>query len=327
MAALPDGDIVARSERGVGSSFRVDIAIGLVENIDMIDSLSLVGENPVAMKTTREGIRLSGRILLAEDNPVNRRLFEQILRNAGANVDVAENGQVALEKAMHAIKQDSSSHETRQGHDVILMDLQMPVLDGYGATRQLRACGYQGPTIALAAHALDEDRRKWIETDCNDVATQPMEKTRLTSVCRHAIKGRDTIFGDTDKSPDGDILATQYQVDSTSLMSGLDGDFELLEELINLFKSNSSELLAEMQESLQSGDQVTLERSAHSLKGAVGNFSAATACEAALAMETFARGDDLTSATGAFSLLPSELESLISELSGIHKSGAMVAGV
>ena len=110
-------------------------------------------------------------------------------------------------------------------------------------------------------------------------------------------------------------------------MSELDGDFELLEELIDLFRSNSSSLLTAMQESLASEDCETLQQSAHSLKGSVGNFSTATAYEAALAMETFARGEDLESAAGAFSLLQSELESLISELSGIHKSGAVVAGV
>lgn len=326
MAALLDGDIVARSERGVGSSFRVNIAIELVENIDMLDSLSLIGENPVPMETTGEEIRLSGRILLAEDNPVNRRLFEQILRNAGAIVDVAENGQVAVEKALQAMKLDSSSKEFRRGYDVILMDMQMPVLDGYGATRQLRDRGYQGPIIALTAHALDEDRRKCIETGCSDVATKPIEKTRLISVCRQAIEAQTAASGNRDKYPCSDIPATQYQVDSTALMNGLDGDFELLEELINLFQSNSSELLAEMQESLQSGDRVMLERSAHSLKGAVSNFSAAGAYEAALAMETFAKGDNLAGAARAFSLLQSELQSLMSELSGIHKCGAVVAG-
>ncbi len=327
MAALLDGDIVARSERGVGSSFKVNIAIELTENIDMLDSLSLIGENPVPMETAGEEIRLNGRILLAEDNPVNRRLFEQILRNAGAIVDVAENGQVAVEKALHAMKRDSSSKEFRRGYDVILMDMQMPVLDGYGATRQLRDRGYQGPIIALTAHALDEDRKKCIETGCSDVATKPIEKTRLISVCRRAIEAQTAVLCDEDSDPCADLSAASCQVDSTALMNGLDGDFELLEELTNLFTQNAFELLTSMQESLQSRDRVTLERSAHSLKGAVSNFTTASAYEAALSVETFARDDDFASANGVFSLLQSELQSLISELSGIHKSGAVVAGV
>ncbi len=320
MATMLNGEIVVRSEIGMGSSFRVTFDTGRLDNVDMLDSLSLLGDHAAEPDCIRQRIKLTGRILLAEDNPVNRRLFEQILRNAGATVDVAENGEIAVEKAINAGQQSSSSCGTSLPYDMILMDMQMPVLDGYTATRQLRECGYRGPIIALTAHALDEDRRKCIQTGCDDVVTKPVDKDTLISVCRHWIESGAEVSRADDCAEQDSV---DYRVDVSTLIDGIDGDFELLRELTEIFRVNSSTLLAAMDESIRRGDHLELERSAHSLKGAVSNFTVSGAYNIALAVETSARDQDIVRSKHAYSLLQSELDSLLSELSKVCEQGAM----
>ena len=145
----------------------------MVEGADIAASAHVAALTPpTATPTPAIPSRLECSVLLAEDGPDNQRLITFLLRKAGAIVTLAENGKIALETALAA-------HAAGTPFDVILMDMQMPVMDGYQATSQLRAAGYGGPIIALTAHAMEGDREKCVEVGCSDYATKPIEREKL----------------------------------------------------------------------------------------------------------------------------------------------------
>ena len=121
------------------------------------------------------------RILLAEDGLDNQRLVAHILRLAGAEVAVAENGQEAFERVQSA---------AGLPFDAILMDMQMPVMDGYEATRRLRKAGYRGPILALTAHAMADDEKKCLDAGCNGYIAKPINRQWLLSeIARSVARG------------------------------------------------------------------------------------------------------------------------------------------
>jgi PAS domain S-box-containing protein len=180
LAGILGGDVeLVRSEPGVGSTFRLRFRAEPAPGFLLIDEV----RQPVvrALAPTAESAAdptlADRRILLAEDGPDNQRLISFLLRKAGAEVTVVENGRAAFEAALAAVGGPAP-------FDLVLMDMQMPVMDGYEASRLLRGEGYEGPIVALTAHAMAGDREKCLAAGCSEYCTKPIERRRLLETLR-----------------------------------------------------------------------------------------------------------------------------------------------
>jgi CheY-like chemotaxis protein len=176
------GDVqVMETAPGAGTRFRVIVGTGPLAGVRMLGDPRSVTvfatEATTGPSDPQRTRRLDCHILLAEDGPDNQRLIAHVLRKAGAEVTVVENGKLALDAALAA-------RERGNPFDVILMDMHMPVMDGYEATGLLREKGYSGPIIALTAHSMAGDREKCIQTGCDEYATKPIDRAVLIEAIR-----------------------------------------------------------------------------------------------------------------------------------------------
>ena len=168
LAALMGGELTVSSQPAKGTTFTLTIPCGefkeLIYDLDKVDFCRQQAEKPAVVNN------LHGTILLAEDNVTNQKLISSLLGKMGAEVTTANNGAEALELALH-----------RQ-YDLIYMDMQMPVMSGLDAIRQLRANHYRAPIVALTANATREDRNLCMAAGCNDYLTKPVNIDRLQRI-------------------------------------------------------------------------------------------------------------------------------------------------
>ncbi len=183
IAELLDGEIVVQSEPGKGSTFSLTVSTG---SLDGVANLSELGEERFQPEPRPEVLaHIDGRVLLVEDGPDNQAIISYMLRRAGAEVMLASNGREGGELALAASR-------ARRPFDVILMDMEMPVLDGYEATRWLREEGYQGQVIALTAHAMKGDLDKCLAAGCDHYMSKPVEREDLVREVAHRVGLRST---------------------------------------------------------------------------------------------------------------------------------------
>jgi signal transduction histidine kinase/CheY-like chemotaxis protein/streptogramin lyase len=224
----------------------------------------------------------TGRVLLADDNRVNQKVALGALQRMGLKVDVANNGEEAVAAWSAGI------------FDLILMDCQMPVMDGYQAAREIRsreAGGNRIPIIALTADAMKGTEQLCRDSGMDDYLTKPIDRDRLGDVINRYLSPSE---GPTrlaqSREPKPDCIETAVEpVDWERLMLTADNDRDFAGELIQLFIESGDSVLKDIRDALERGDMAALGHAAHSLKGSSANMCASPTSEAAARLESAAR--------------------------------------
>jgi signal transduction histidine kinase/DNA-binding response OmpR family regulator len=235
------------------------------------------------------------RILVAEDNVVNQRVVVRMLEKQGHAAALAGNGKEALAAL------------ERERFDVILMDVQMPEMDGFEASAAIRAgekeTGGHLPIIAMTAHAMKGDRERCLAGGMDDYLAKPVQSADL----RRALAGVTSAAGEPRQAPAaGDGARPVFDV--RAALEQVGGDEQFLNEVIALFQREATRLLGEVRAAITRGDAATLRRTAHALKGSAGYVGARPTVEAAQRLETLGTQGDLAEAANALADLEREFD-------------------
>jgi CheY-like chemotaxis protein/HPt (histidine-containing phosphotransfer) domain-containing protein len=250
------------------------------------------------------------RVLLAEDNAVNQKLVLRLLEGQGHEVVLAGDGREALAAL------------ERGSFDVVLMDVQMPEVDGFEATAALRqreqGSGRHTPVLALTAHALKGDRERCLGAGMDGYLAKPIRSEELFQALRDLAPPAAPAPGE---APAGDGEPREV-FDRAAALAGAGHSESLLREIAELFLQDSPRLLGEVRAALDGADALRLRRAVHSLRGAAANFAAGPAVEAARRLEAMGEAGDLGGAAEAYRALEREVRRLERALAGLARPAA-----
>ena len=291
LVELLHGEIRVDSVEGRGSTFTV--LLPLTEAA----AYQRAAPAPAAPSAAEITARQAARILLVEDNPTNQVVALGMLRKLGyTEIRTAANGQEALDAV------------AGQRFDVILMDCQMPVMDGYTATGRLRAGGCATPIVAMTANAMQGDREKCLDAGMNDFLPKPLRRQDFAAaLARWTALPASTAANDTtDAAPEIDTAApaapaTFATFARATALALYDGDSKLLDLVINAFVADTPITLAKLHAALQAGNAVEARIHVHGIKGAAASAGAEALCATARDMELAARDGQIER---AMQLLP-----------------------
>ncbi len=251
------------------------------------------------------------KVLLAEDNAVNRTLATRLLQKHGHTVVVVENGRQALEAL------------ERETVDLVLMDVQMPEMDGLEATEAIREkekkTGDHLPIIALTAHAMKGDREKCLAAGTDDYLTKPIRTADLFAAVERLTHAKTIATAEATSavnSPRANVF------DNDAALRHVEGDRDLLDEIIRIFADQCPRTMLEIQNAIRAADLSVLERAAHSLKGAASNLCADGVTQSAAELEESARSGDSSRSREQFQALEGEVEKLLRELEAFSRKVA-----
>ncbi len=296
LVELMGGHIHVSSEVGTGSAFEVIIPFHSPVANDSQTGAAKGDEQGIPLSATVLAAPFASnapaKILLVEDNPVNQRLAVKLLQKAGHQVQTANNGRMACEM----VEQGS--------FDLILMDVQMPEMDGFEATAKLRARPELAhlPIIAMTAHALAGDRERCLAAGMDDYITKPLKVEDLSAAISRWVKHN---------MPQPHVQEIE-PVDLPALQKLTDGDNEFLQELVELFLADAPERLARLQAAVAASSAKDIRSEAHGLKGSSGNLAANLLQQQMADIEMLAVKNELTT-------MPSLLQAAAAEFARVEQ--------
>ncbi|MEQ1621186.1 MAG: response regulator [Methylococcales bacterium] len=270
-------------------------------------ALQMPHKNVIAPKKASESLPnySAKRILVVEDNAVNQKVIVAMLAKFQCTPDLAENGQTALNQI------------AKNNYDLILMDCQMPVMDGYEATTTVRHREAtqnlaRVPVVALTAHAAVGERNKCLSVGMDDFISKPISQLELKQVLARWLVENNPINDEPISQQDISVNTNSVACwDEKLALDRLDGDHELLRDMIKLFIDEIPARLLELQESLRNGDCAELADAAHAIKGMAGHFCAAPLLNCAASLEHSARAGNTIEFTEMVEKVVAETAKLI----------------
>jgi PAS domain S-box-containing protein len=324
LARLLGGSLTVTSEEGKGSTFSLVIPTGL-DSTGPVDSNTDDTIEPIRRNKKTALPKYCGHVLVAEDVETNQVLAKALLKQMGLDVTIAADGVEAVQKARS------------RNFDLIFMDIQMPEMDGYQATRAIREQGIKAPIIALTAHAIKGDEQRCIEAGCDDYLSKPIDRWRLIEKVQKYLlvtNGAASESADTIKTQDDGAFGVRR--DQVTEESGLNpaseagdgdeilnwnelisrlGDEELIREIVPVFLKDNKERINRLTEAVEARDAKTLKLYAHAVRGAARNIGAVRLSNIAHRLECAGREGHLDATNPLLDALKMELEKVVTLLS------------
>jgi PAS domain S-box-containing protein len=285
LARALGGELTGSSQLGVGTSMLFTFATGPLDGVRMLDATELAAHAHDVAPQQRTRWRIpSARVLVVDDGPENRELLSLVLTEQGLWVDEAENGQVALDKLAAG------------SYDLVLMDMQMPVMDGYAATRELRRRGLSLPVVALTAHAMKGYEEEVLQAGCTAYLTKPVDIDILLHQAALLLGGSQEAVPAEEPGSVFIDLTEEPELPEGPVRSRFADNAKLV-PIVRKFAARLHQQLDATRAALEAGDLPEVERLAHWLAGAAGTVGYDAFTKPARELEAAAKaGDSATSA-------------------------------